>query len=380
MSRGLMAVKKFSVNAGNASANDQPVCERTGCSLNLDMVSSPPKPFLSFSIVTHAAFWLISFGFVFYLSYLNFGTPEAWLRGMLIFCCHLVNFYICYSFLVPRYFEKNKRGEAIGLLLLVLALLTPARYYIEKQFIPVLNPVNREFLVKRGLLPFIIFSELSIATIASLLRLAVSNEERKIKMNELENLHLQTELRFLKAQMNPHFLFNTINNIYSLTLSKSEKAPAALMKLSALLRYMLYETSGTVSLSKEMETLQGFIELHQLKFKEKLNIKIEDEIAGKDVRIEPMLLMPLFENAVKYSGIGIFHNAKIVLKISLAENNRLELFISNNKSDSPSENEAGGIGIANIQKRLQLLYANNYTLVIDDRPDQFSVTLNIPVS
>lgn len=342
------------------------------------MNKSVGRPFLSFAFLVQFAFWTVSLGFILYLSSLNLGTEAGIQRALLVFICHLVNFYCCYSFLVPRYYEKKRFVQAFTGLFLLLLLLTPARYYVEKQFIGLSTAVNTQFLTRRGMIGFIVFSELAIAAIASLLRLAVSNEERKSKITELEKLQLETELRFLKAQMNPHFLFNTINNIYSLVLIKSDKAPEALMKLSGLLRYLLYESHGKVELAKETEAIRAFIELYQLRSEEKPNIQFTNEVHKNGIFIEPLLLMPLLENAVKHSGIGIEPDAVVKIEIT-EENNRLITKVSNSKARSSFEKEAGGIGLANIQKRLQLMYPSKHQLTIEEDKNNFQVLLMIPL-
>ncbi len=123
-------------------------------------------------------------------------------------------------------------------------------------------------------------------------------------MSELEKLQLSTELQFLKAQMSPHFLFNSINNIYSLVLSKSDHAPEALMKLSELLRYSLYDCHDKVTIQQEIEAIESYLKLFRLKFEESIRLEFSSSIDNTNFKIEPLLFIPLLENALKYSGIG----------------------------------------------------------------------------
>src|SRR5438105_4344079 len=157
------------------------------------MELSRRKSLLSFAVITQIAFCLGSLIIVFYVSTLNFSGRDALLRALLIYLCHLVNFYVCYSVLVPRYFEKGQRWLAFAGLILLFVVLTPVRYYIEQQFLGHANTVDLRYMSSRKLRRVIVLSEITIAAIASLLRLAVSNEEKRTKMVELENLHLQTE-------------------------------------------------------------------------------------------------------------------------------------------------------------------------------------------
>lgn len=204
------------------------------------MHNSQAPSLLSFGRKVQFAFWIVLFSFVSYLSATALGWPESLLRGVMIFTCHILNFYVCYSWFVPHYIERRRYAPALIGIILLLIILTGLRFYIIEQYKAFGEVALR--LRPAGRLAFILFSEIAVTGFAILLRLAVNHEENKRKMAEMEKMQLETELRFLKAQMSPHFLFNTINNIYSLTLVKSDKAPDALMKLSDLLRYLLYES------------------------------------------------------------------------------------------------------------------------------------------
>jgi two-component system LytT family sensor kinase len=347
--------------------------------VNLSMELTRRNRFLSFAVITQVIFWLVTFLLVLYVSVINYAPEDVVLRSVFIAICHLINFYVCYSFLVPRYYEKGNRLAAVAGLLVLLILLTPVRNAVEHLFIAHPDVFRTRLLSERRAKGATLFSEIFIAAVASLLRLAVSNEEKQSRMVELENLHLQTELRFLKAQMNPHFLFNTINNIYSLTLLKSYKASEALMKLSGLLRYMLYESSGKVTLQKEIDALQAYVELFLLRFEQKLSIEIVNE-ARSAVEIESLLLIPLLENALKHSAIGVQPQATVFMKLVMPEKNKLSIYLHNTKADPPVIQEAGGIGLVNIRKRLQLVYPDKHELIIDENKQTFSVTLSIVVA
>ncbi len=334
---------------------------------------------MSFRVNSQIALWAVLSSFVIYLSLIVFGWPQALFRSSLIILCHLTDFYVCYSLLVPHYFENKKYSKAFGGLVILITLLTIARFFIEKQFVALPNVIATSFIGVQGKLGFILFSEIALAGFAALLRLAVNNEESKQKMAELEKTRLETELRFLKTQMSPHFLFNTINNIYSLTLTKSDKAPEALMKLSGLLRYLLYECNDKVPMHKEISALESYAELFQLKYEMPLRLTIDNQIQKQDVLIEPLLLIPLLENAVKHSGLGL--SEKAYANFTLQEKDSwIIIGVVNNKDVVPIKNEAGGIGLGNIQKRLQMLYPGKHELSINETIEQFHVVLKISLS
>ncbi|MHB9141623.1 MAG: sensor histidine kinase, partial [Paludibacter sp.] len=193
---------------------------------------------------------------------------------------------------------------------------------------------------------------------------------------ELEKLQLNTELQFLKAQMSPHFLFNSINNIYSLVLLKSDKAPEALMKLSELLRYSLYDCHDKVSLQQEIEAIESYIELFKLKYEEAVRLEFINTVETTDYQIEPLLYIPLLENALKYSGIGT--NPEAFVHLNLMKKDNLLIFqVRNSKGTHNKIQEASGIGLANIKKRLENIYPNRYVLSILEDEDKFDVTLKI---
>jgi len=187
---------------------------------------------------------------------------------------------------------------------------------------------------------------------------------------------LYTELQFLKAQMSPHFLFNSINNIYSLVLLKSNKAPEALMRLSGLLRYSLYDCHDKVSLQQEIEAIESYIELFKLKYEEDVLLDFINNVEMTDYQIEPLLYIPLLENALKYSGIGNNPSSFVQLKLTI-DNDKLIFRVVNSKGNYNKLQEASGIGLNNIKKRLENIYKGRYTFNIIDGENNFDVTLKI---
>jgi LytS/YehU family sensor histidine kinase len=288
----------------------------------------------------------------------------------------MINFYIAYAWLTPRYFEKRRYGAFAAGVLLLLLLLTPLRMWVENHFI------HRPFLLVRGrrLRGLVIFSEISVASFAFLFRMAIDSHLHIRKAAEVERLQLQTELKFLKSQMNPHFLFNTINNVYALSLEGSGRTPEALLRLSGLLRYLLYECNQKVPLSKELNALESYIALFQLRYEEPLTILLDSSAGDGERLVEPMLLIPLLENAIKHSGIGVEEGAFIEIDIR-EDGGALIAVIRNSRSGDPYiAQEVGGIGLMNIRKRLEMLGPGHSArdLSIRETDGLFSVTLKIP--
>jgi hypothetical protein len=331
---------------------------------------------MRFATASQGAFWVTLYSFVWYITAQTMGVEAAFERTTLVFFCHLVNFYACYAFLVPRYFERKRYAKAFGGLALLLLALTPLRMLIERKFLATHSMPMGQYLTIRNARGLVLFSEISIAAFGSLLRLAVSNNRNKQRLAEAERMHLQSELQFLKAQMTPHFLFNTINNIYSLAMAKSDNAPHALMKLSGLLRYLLYECHGQVLLQKEMDALRDYAALFQLRYEQPLNLDITCTHVHPENRMEPMLLIPLLENALKHSGLGIAEGAFARVQVS-GDHGILHIRVCNSKSPLRLALDPGGIGLANIRKRLETVYPGCHTLHLDDGARAFTVDLQI---
>ncbi|MBD1393172.1 sensor histidine kinase [Mucilaginibacter glaciei] len=266
--------------------------------------------FKSFAVILQLAFWFVLFSVILFISIYSADVPAALNRIVLLFICHLIDFYICYSVITPLFIEKRKFELAGAALLLLFCLITPVRIWIEHEFASTrffglgTNPHH----VTLGLA---ILVEAAVAAFAIVARLAATNYGRILKKDEEDRIKLQNQLSFLKAQMSPHFLLNTVNNIYTLSLSRSEQGPDYLFKLSSILRYLLHECNECVTLKQEETALNTYVELFKLQQKGKLNLKIEFDVQDENRRVEPMILIPLLENAFKHSGLGLHENAYV---------------------------------------------------------------------
>ncbi|HEX8314160.1 MAG TPA: sensor histidine kinase [Flavisolibacter sp.] len=185
----------------------------------------------------------------------------------------------------------------------------------------------------------------------------------------------EAELQFLRSQINPHFLFNTLNNIYSLVYEQSPKAPAAVLKLAELMRYLLYEQKEKVPLTREWEYVQNFIALQRLRFVQDLPVELELEGSAEQHEIIPHLLICFVENAFKH---GDFKDPASPLKVRLYCNGRTLTFETENKISRQYKDDAGGVGMDNIKRRLELLYPHRYSLQITNNGNIYAshLTLN----
>jgi sensor histidine kinase YesM len=178
----------------------------------------------------------------------------------------------------------------------------------------------------------------------------------------MENQKLGAELSLLKSQINPHFFFNTLNSIYSLAIVKSSRTPEAVLKLSEIMRYIIYDTERKlVPLSKEVEYIANYIELQRLRLPEEVKVKLKTDLGDADAVIEPLLLLPFVENAFKH-GVDVEKGGTILIDIKLA-GNELKLHVENPlvKDANNIVDKHRGIGVNNTLKRLKLMYQDNFT-------------------
>lgn len=238
--------------------------------------------------------------------------------------------------------------------------------------------------VKVFIFPFLIRIVLFTATIAisviSVMQRA-EKENQRIK-NELKSEKLDMELRFLKSQMTPHFLFNALNNVYSLVYTKDENASQSVLKLSDMMRYVMVDCQvDEISLSKEIKYIDAYIDFQQMGMENKSNVIFEKSINNHDFKIPPMILQPLVENAFKHSRVVNDRNGFVHFYL-LQENNSL-IFIARNSikemsvSVVDSNRKHEGIGLSNVRKRLDLYYGNNYAFEAKQENDCHVATIKI---
>lgn len=197
----------------------------------------------------------------------------------------------------------------------------------------------------------------------------VNEKERRI----LENEKLIAELAFLRSQINPHFLFNCLNNIYSLAYQKSDKTPEAILKLSEIMRYMLYESNDLrVDLGKEIRYLENFIELQKLRFKEESHVQLTISGDNLNQKVVPLVLISFVENAFKH---GVITDPENPITIDIVIETGKLVFKIKNKTSVQNKDDTGGIGLSNVRRRLDLLYPEKYSLSISHNKDFYSAEL-----
>lgn len=202
------------------------------------------------------------------------------------------------------------------------------------------------------------------------------------KQREVEELRLaikESELQYLKSQINPHFLFNNLNNLYAYALEKSAKTPKLILELSSVLRYMLYECREEyVPVTKEIENLENFINLSRLQLEDRGEVNFEKQMHSEGFQVAPLILSVFVENAFKHSGSSQSENIDIKIFVEVTTDGYLNFSCTNSFSEvSNTQSLSKGIGLENVKKRLALLYPNAHKLTIVNKSDYFSVSLQI---
>ena len=203
-----------------------------------------------------------------------------------------------------------------------------------------------------------------------------TRDDRK-RLAELEKQNLEQQLEYLRYQINPHFFMNTLNNIHALVDIDPEKAKDTILELSKMMRYVLYEGNKQgVPLSRELDFIRHYIALMRLHYTDKVRISIDLPSEVPERQVPPLMLITFIENAFKH-GVSYQHESFIDVKVTMEEN-KLCFSCCNSKAEKSNE-EKGGVGLANVRERLKLLYNNDYTLRIDDTADIYTVELIIPI-
>ena len=211
-------------------------------------------------------------------------------------------------------------------------------------------------------------------------KLLFKQRQDSLRMEQLEKQSLEQQLEYLKFQINPHFFMNTLNNIHALVDIDPERAKETIIEMSKLMRFVLYEGNKQgVPLTREMDFIRNYITLMKLRYTDKVSISLDMPTQVPDYRLPPLMLITFVENTFKH-GVSYRQQSFIDVSISLTDRQRL-LFVCRNSKGEPKQNQQpGGVGLANVKKRLKLIYGNDYSLDIQEHTDTYNVTLEIPLT
>jgi hypothetical protein len=328
---------------------------------------------------------LVSDGLQFYSSHNMMKEAVNWpvelRRAILADGLASIVFYTNWVVLIPRTLGRSRLGAYIASVLVLILFYVALRLGISFLLKGVGELSSKQQANKWPLftIPYTIFA-LMCVFLSSGLKVTGDYLQAEHNRRELEKQQLLTELSLLKMQVNPHFLFNTLNNIYSLASQKSDRAPEAVLRLAEIMRYMLYESSAdTVPLAQELTHLRSFLDLQRLRLPasaaDAIVFDLPPDPDNAPYHIAPMLLFPLVENAFKHGDLSA--RPVVVIKLQLPEPHLLR-FTVRNPVAPPSLHlpaQPGGVGLTNLYRRLELLYPGRHTLLIAERDGQHQVEL-----
>ncbi len=312
---------------------------------------------------------------------LIFSCPSL-LRPNIIFLPFLIKtalvcsltFTLNYKVLLPRFLFRGKYlaymisvfGTMLGVLLLMMALS-----FLKDNNDQGLRPPS--YVPFEWLLPLV-----GMLFVSTLYGYYIKERDTRSREIDLTHQNIEFEMKFLKSQINPHFFFNAMNNIYALSIIKSERTPDMILKLSDMLRYTLYDSeSKKVKLKREIEYINNFIEFQKLKTDTDLNIKVDSSNCNDEFMIEPMLLIPFIENSFKHGNIDNPKKGWLTVEIKTLGPILIYKVANSLPSIAINKDVVGGIGIENVRKRLDILYSGRYELTITKTDSEFSAFLKI---
>ncbi len=294
-----------------------------------------------------------------------------------------VLFLIVNYVFIPRFFHAKRYLLFFALLVATIVLFG----IVEEELIEqLLSPHSRGANDLTWQAIYWYFGEILIPLLTFMtIKFVFDNFAQQRKLEKIEQNRLTNELRLLKSQIQPHLLFNSLNNLYHFALKKSDEVPDLILKLSNVLRYVLYETTEEkVPLEKELIFIKDFINLQEIQYKGRGQVRfdIEKEEDNSSLKIAPFMLIPFIENSFKHSFGSKIKEVYIEIKISI-QKDQIRLFVKNNFEEDGGNSEKlteGGIGLKNVKKRLALLYPNQYKLDIQKKGQEHFVNLNIKLA
>lgn len=328
----------------------------------------------------HIFIWLFAiFANIPYAGIGNKMQPQDIVSNIIAFLYLMVIFYLFYLVLAPLFLNKKKLFEFFGFSFLIVLIMPFFGYTIlfftRALYDGTFDNFYRGYSLKMHMSGY--FPVLTAAVFGSFFSVIINWFKTMNQKAELDKQKLAVELDLLKSKLNPHFLFNTLNNIDSLIHTNPEEASAALIRLSEMMRYLTYETTAeVVGLNREVEYIRNFIDLNRIRIKTPDDIRFEVQ-GDLNLMISPALFVPLIENAFKYAS---FRKQKPCIDIHLLAKNNIVIFEISNFHDNNSNNSEGshsGYGFINLRKRLQLIYPDKHQLVIEPEDSLYKVKLTI---
>jgi len=337
------------------------------------------------TILLHLAFWTaVWFFFVYFFSYNSEDRVyNFWISSLLLPLTMAASYFAVY-FLIPRFlFERKYLKFAlysfytlIFIAYFIVLIIYGCLIFLLDFNISIMPPMSKNFFFILILVNLVVGLVGFVTVLNHNFKTEHRNRELQSKILETQLQVKEQELHYLKMQIHPHFLFNTLNTIYGFALKQSQHTPEVILKLSNLLDYILYRVDKPkVALNEEVMHIREYMELEKIRFKDSLRVDMEVGEVDEQIQMAPMLLLPFVENAFKHGSI-IDGFLQVRMKLE-AEGERMDFRIRNTCLEEEAEERGGGIGLENIRKRLELHYAGNYTLQSNQEGNWYTAHLII---
>lgn len=333
-------------------------------------------------LLYHFIFWILYFilNFIRWGSYFN----DYWYSfksNLVEFPLHILIVYYNIYYLIPKFIINKKYFKYFLNLLIALALLYVVRteliyFLVNKNIWPEAIGNQKAFTFNH--IVAVTLGEIYVIAFVTAIKITIDWISERTINESLESNQLKTELNFLKSQIQPHFFFNTLNNLYALALEKSDKTPSVILKLAQIMQYVLYDVKESkIELLKEINYIYTYLELEKLRYGDMINSKINIKGDLDKITVPPLLFLPFIENCFKH---GSKNNEKVNIEILFYKKmNFLFFSVENNYVKSNNFFTKHGIGIKNIKRRLQLLYGNNFKINIFKKDNKYNVNLILPL-
>lgn len=332
-------------------------------------------------VLPHILFWFISISiFIVILFYtrgfqigdIDLNTAISFIITILLLA---LSVYINLLWLIPVFFKRRRYIvfyllEAANILLFIILNFIISTFFEAEEHPHFLTEFIAEFIL--------VSVFLLVSSLLQFTRDSIALQDAELKINEIQKQKIEAELKALKAQVNPHFFFNTLNSLYSLSLDKSDKAPELILTLSELMRYVIYETGENfVSFSRQLEFIQNYIYLEKIRLGDICKVTLNIMGNYTDQKTAPLIFIPFIENAFKHVTKQIEKAPYIFIEFDVRDSKQIRFKVQNNKEDDNPTQGGEGIGLINVKKRLELLYPGKYNLTIKDAGDLYLVNLII---
>jgi len=327
----------------------------------------------------HLVFWGLVFGLWYYLRYQDYETKQIALAITTVKVSALALLvYVTNLVFIDRFLYRKKYTLFILFFILAILFSSVLKVFLMGRILGepgLFSMTNLKAKIYEN-----VISDFFLLSAGAAIKLIFDYLKMQQRLVEVAKEKAETELNFLKSQINPHFLFNSLNSVYFLIRKDNPEARGALHKFSEMLRYQLYEVNGDkIPIEKEVSYLRDYVDLQQLRKDEKYTVRFNCSPRVKGFAIEPLLLIPFVENAFKH--ISNYNDQGNFVDVELDRNNGVFSFsVENSKEENQRKQSKGGIGMNNVRRRLELLYPGKHELKIQETADRFSVKLNLQLS